>query len=155
MKFVALGVLLLVLVWSWRGTQRPGDVPSAIHMSLQTELQQFIQKYISENVPSVKNIRFHRLWTKPIDVDTVDAQFEYSFSSLAEGEGTAKTILAGSARLNRVPGDDPAQEGWSLARVQIDDQTIEFEEGVLIRSDGQTPAEPSQEKDAGKTESHH
>ena len=155
MKFVALAVLLLALVCSWREAQSPGDISSAIHMSLQSELQQFIQKYIADNVPSAKDIRFHRLWTKPIDIDTVDAQFEYSFSSMAEGEGMAKTILAGSARLHRIPGNDPAKEGWSLARVQIDDQTIEFEEGVMIRSDGQIPAEAPAEKGSGSSESHH
>ncbi|MBX9767623.1 MAG: hypothetical protein K2X47_10165 [Bdellovibrionales bacterium] len=148
MKFVSLGVLLLVLIFSWRETQRPGDIPAAIHFSLQSELQQFIQKYISENVASAKDIKFHRLWTKPVDIDTVDAQFEYSFLSQSDGEGVAKTLLAGSARLNRVPGKEAASEGWSLARVQIDDQTIEFEQGVLIRSDGNPAPEAPPEDDA-------
>lgn len=151
MKFVALGVLLLAFIFSWRGTQNPSDIPAAIHFSLQSELQQFIQKYISENVASAKEIKFHRLWTKPVDIDTVDAQFEYSFLSQADGEGLAKTLLSGTARLNRVQGAEAASEGWSLARVQIDDQTIEFEQGMLIRSDGSSAPPAPSEIDASQT----
>lgn len=128
MKFIAVIGLILILVITWRGYKGTSDVSSLTHYNLQTELKSFITNYIQTHLKGVSNITFQKFFTEPTNTAEVRAVFEYSFDS-DSGEGdTARTLLTGYAYLT--PQGD--QKNWSLDRIEIADQVIDFKNGTLL-----------------------
>lgn len=139
MKFFALILLFVLLAWSWQGYKHTGDVPVAVHYNLQTELRTFIIDYVEKNVPGATQIQFHRFWTEPTQTSEVRAVFEYSFES-KDGRGeTTSTRLKGVAYLTPEAG---GLDQWSLDRVEVNNQTIDFQNGSTISP--QTPTQPTE-----------
>lgn len=141
MKFLSIIILLALMAWTWTGYKSTADVTVTTHVELQNELKNFITGYIQENVKGSSNIKFLRFWTEPTTSKEIRAVFEYSFDSIDTNQETTTTALKGYAFLTPREGNSE----WSLDRVEINDQVIEFKNGSVVTVDGApTPtAEPT------------
>ena len=129
MKFLSIIFLLGALVWSWQGYKNSSDVPVAVHYNLQNELKNFIIEYVGKNLPSAQQIEFHRFWTEPTQGQDVRAVFEYSFLTKEADGQEAETRLTGYAWLS----PDPQKKAeWSLDRIEINNQVIDFKTGAVV-----------------------
>lgn len=146
MKYISVFVLVLILVFSWRTSQSKGNVPFDVHVTIQSELETFIKDYITTELPSAKDIHFHRLWTEEMPDQRLKASFEYSFSD-ASVTDMPKATLAGTAVLSKNTAD--AAGGWSLDEVTINNEVIEFKE----RDVAPTEATEPDNRPAAETES--
>ncbi len=144
MKFLSVIILLGLMVWTWDGYKSTTGISAVTHFELQNELKDFITGYIQQKVEGSSNIRFLRFWTEETTSKEIRAVFEYTFDITDKNKETATTQLKGFAYLN--PQGESNE--WSLDRVEINDQVIEFKNGSVINAEPPTApsAEPKEHK---------
>ncbi len=143
MKFLSIVILLALMAWTWTGYKSTADVSVITHVELQNELKNFISGYIEQNVKGYSNIQFVRFWTEPTHTKEIRAVFEYSFDVTDANNESTTTLLKGYAYLTPQEGTGE----WSLDKVEINDQVIEFKDGAIVKGDPngtQESAQPEQ-----------
>lgn len=146
MKFLSIIFLLAMMAWSWQGYKVQTDVPAVAHVLLQQELKSFITDYLQKNVKGLINIKFQRFWTETTTSDNIKAVFEYSFDVSDDKAELITTQLTGSATLTPLQDAD----GWSLDRIEINNQVLEFKNGALIGPDTQGTSEQNSNSNESK-----
>ena len=135
MKFVAWFFLLGTLGLTWNGYRGLAEGVSVItHFNLQNELRQFIADYVKSHAPGVEQVSFVRFWTEPVEKGQVRAVFEYEFTSKDEKGESVSSRINGLAYLSPVA----ETQNWSLERVEVNDQVIEFQTDTVITPDPHT-----------------
>lgn len=135
MKFLNLILLVLLLSWSWAVIQKQPLMHQEIHYSIQTELKTLIETSIKSQLPSAQNVQFTRFWTESLGNKKMKASFLYSFEdSAAEPNEQAELSFEGYAILNRSTesSGDENVELWNLDELKIENNTIEYNNGVVI-----------------------
>ncbi|MCH2533997.1 MAG: hypothetical protein MK008_06115 [Bdellovibrionales bacterium] len=135
MKFLNLILLVLLLSWSWAVIQKKPLMHQEIHYSIQTELKTLIETSIKSQLPSAQNVQFTRFWTESLGNKKMKASFLYSFEdSAAEVTEQAQLSFEGYAILNRSTesSGDENVELWNLDELKIENNTIEYNNGVVI-----------------------
>lgn len=135
MKFLNLILLVLLLSWSWAVIQKRPLMHQEIHYSIQTELKTLIETSIKSQLPSAQNVQFTRFWTESLGNKKMKASFLYSFEdSAAEATEQAQLSFEGYAILNRSTesSGDENVELWNLDELKIENNTIEYNNGVVI-----------------------
>lgn len=135
MKFLNLILLVLLLSWSWAVIQKRPLMHQEIHYSIQTELKTLIETSIKSQLPSAQNVQFTRFWTESLGNKKMKASFLYSFEdSAAEVSEQAQLSFEGYAILNRSTesSGDENVELWNLDELKIENNTIEYNNGVVI-----------------------
>lgn len=123
-----------MMAWSWNGYKHNSDVPVLVHFQLQNELKDFIVEYVTQNQAGSSNVLFHRFWTEPTLTKEIRAAFEYSFDVTDDKGEKTNAVLTGYAYLTPKEG---GENEWSLDRVEINNQVIEFQKGSLVTPEGQ------------------
>lgn len=138
MKFVSWIILLGLLSWSWNEVNRQSPISVATHAGLQENLRQIIMEKVKQLLPTATDLKFHQIFTKPVDDNHVQATFSYSFFAGDQGKPGVKTTLSGKADLSKLENPVPETEepNWSFDKLTIDGQEIEFEDDSVIKPGG-------------------
>ncbi|MEO0337387.1 MAG: hypothetical protein AAF202_13410 [Pseudomonadota bacterium] len=132
MKFLGVIAFLLLMNWSWSLIHTEVTTSEAVHIGIQNDMKQIISDYIKENLPGSQNLKFSRFWTEKLSEKKIKASFIYSFEDSNAEIGTAKVEVEGTAILSRAPDEDDAMETWSFDELMIEDNKIEFKDGIQI-----------------------
>lgn len=135
MKFLNLVLLVFILSWSWAVMQKQPMVHQEIHYSIQTELKTLIENSIKTQLPTAQNVRFARFWTESMGASKIKASFLYSFEDAAtQASEQADLSFEGYAILNKSSENsgDKDIEFWNLDELKIENNTIEYNNGVVI-----------------------
>lgn len=136
MKFLNLIILVLILSWSWAVIQKKPLMHQEIHYSIQSELRTLIESSIKSQLPSAQNVQFTKFWTENLGSKKIKASFLYSFEDAAtETADQAELSFEGYAILNRsaeASGNEDV-ELWNLDELKIENNTIEYNNGVVIK----------------------
>ena len=91
-------------------------------------------EHLEENIPDVTDIHFTSLWSSYVRDNEIKVFFEYEFKHPLEDQMT-RSQLKGWALLN--PTGQDIQESWSIKKIQIDKQSIDYEaEPIIISASG-------------------
>lgn len=132
MKFLGVIAFLFLMNWSWSLIHSEVTTSEAVHVGIQNDMKAIISGYIKENLPGSQNMKFSRFWTEKVSEKKIKASFIYSFEDSSAEVGAAKVEIEGTAMLTRAPDEEDSIETWSLDQLHIQDNKIEFKDGIQI-----------------------
>ena len=130
MRYLRLIILVVFVYWTYTGMNQTLKVSVYTHSVIQEDLRGIITSAIRDALPEATNIRFYKMNTESIGDNQVVASFLYGFNTVTELE-TDYRMIEGSALLNRYNEEGEA-EVWSLDRIQLEKEAIEYTEPLLI-----------------------
>jgi hypothetical protein len=135
-------VIFFVVIWATQSlvsAEKP--VSFEQHVQVQQELTVLIADYVKQNLPDMINFKMHSVYTKAPKKGTLEAYFNYSFTTkVSQSEQQATTELAGTAILKKIK-DQPHQE-WTLDKIQIEGESLSFTDPIIINPSKDTEAAP-------------
>lgn len=132
MKFIGVIAFLLLMNWSWSLIHTEARTSEQVHVGIQNDMKRIITEYIQENLPNSSNIAFDKFWTEKVGEKKIKASFIYSFEDSNDDFGAAKVEVEGSAILSRAPDESSDYETWSFDELIIQDNKIEFKDGMKV-----------------------
>lgn len=135
MKFLGVIFFLVAMNWSWSLIHSEMSTSEQVHVGIQKDMKRIISEYIKENLPTSNNLKFKKFWTEKVGLKKIKAFFVYSFEDSQGGFGPARVEVEGSALLTRAPDESEEFETWSFDELTIEDNRIEFKEGLEITSE--------------------
>jgi Co/Zn/Cd efflux system component len=132
MKYLSLIVFLIALQWTWSFSHRPSNISESAHVGIQSDLKKIISDYITENLPTSRNLRFEKFWSEQLKKNMVKASFVYSFDDEDQESGNARVVIEGYAILNRDSKVDETFDYWNLDELYILNNKIDFKDPMLI-----------------------
>jgi Co/Zn/Cd efflux system component len=132
MKYLSLIVFLIALQWTWSFSHRPSNISESAHVGIQSDLKKIISDYITENLPTSRNLRFEKFWSEQLKKNKVKASFVYSFDDDDKESGSARVVIEGYAILNRDSKVDETFDYWNLDELYILNNKIDFKDPMLI-----------------------
>lgn len=132
MKYLSLIVFLIALQWTWSFSHRPSDISESAHVGIQIDLKKIISDYITENLPTSRNLKFEKFWSEQLKKNVVKASFAYSFDDDDQESGNARVLIEGYAILNRDSKADETFDYWNLDELYILNNKIDFKDPMLI-----------------------
>lgn len=132
MKYLSLIVFLIALQWTWSFSHRPSNISESAHVGIQSDLKKIISDYITENLPTSRNLRFEKFWSEQLKKNKVKASFVYSFDDEDKESGSARVVIEGYAILNRDSKVDETFDYWNLDELYILNNKIDFKDPMLI-----------------------
>jgi Co/Zn/Cd efflux system component len=132
MKYLSLIVFLIALQWTWSFSHRPSNISESAHVGIQSDLKKIISDYITENLPTSRNLRFEKFWSEQLKKNKVKASFVYSFDDEDQESGNARVVIEGYAILNRDSKVDETFDYWNLDELYILNNKIDFKDPMLI-----------------------
>jgi hypothetical protein len=136
-----LGVVAFVvaLVWTWNVVHGVPEVGFETHSGIQEKLSELIVETIKSNKSTATDIHIDKLWTELISPEKMKAFFVYSYHEQGEA-GPLTNTIKGEGWLERQPEDDSGTDRWSLTKVRTTNDSVIFEDGLLVIPDKE-PAE--------------
>lgn len=128
-KIVSLIVFIFALSWTWFQFRKVDSMTVEIHAAVQSKLQLLIEETIKQKIPDLQNFRFLKMYSEKIDENKIKATFSYEYE---DPNQKTKQRISGDAYLVRALSEDPTLKKWTLQRVVTGQETIEFEDGLLI-----------------------
>lgn len=160
-KILSFLIFTVALIWTWKTVNHAHSSQALLtHAQIQSRLTEIIAQKLIEKKPGLKDLKIVRLWTEDVTDTKIRAVFAYAFSQEIAGEGNAKPELTeqsveGEAFLFKEPGEDKSIQKWVLQSVRTKNESLTFNEGILITPDTKTEgtAEP-EAKPTAKPDSH-
>lgn len=140
MKYIGVLVFAVALIWSWNLVHSPSQVSLETHSGIQQKLAELIYETIKTKKPNAQQIKIDRVWTEYVNPEKVKAFFTYSYQ-----EDQVASSIRGEGVLERQKEDASGLDKWSLTQVKTTNDTIVFEEGLLVTPDSEPIAEPQEE----------
>ncbi|MCZ0933397.1 MAG: hypothetical protein OXJ52_09650 [Oligoflexia bacterium] len=129
--FFTVLAFILLLVFTWFYLSKPSfqiQEEEKIHSFLQTEFQNLLSGFIEKQHPEVKEISFHKVWTKKTAKPS-EIKIFFSYSLTTEGETGGEALLAGSALLKKIQN-----QVWQIQNFRVKNKEIEFSDPLLIKA---------------------
>lgn len=139
-KLVSFLVFSAAFIWSWFLFHSKSNVGVNIHAGIQSKLAVIIEDAIHNARPNAYNFQMTTLYTKNIEENKISAYFSYRFSEKLEERESSDQTVKGEAVLNRAASEIPDEQKWIIQSVKTDDMAIEFKEGSVIKSGGESAA---------------
>lgn len=131
MRYLRLMLLFGFIFWTYSFVKTPLNVKIITHSYIQEDLRNIIKVAIQDALPDAKDIRFSSMNTENKASNAVLANFIYGFTSISE-IGPHRIEVEGSAMLNRDEVSQDGTEVWSLDKIKLGDETLEFQEPLVI-----------------------
>lgn len=136
MRYLAVLLILMAMISTWRVVNNAAPIESRIHGHLQRQLMNMIQSYVAEKRPAASPVVFNYLWTETLNSEEVKAYFSISYTDVIDDGGATDEKRAGTALLKRLKGEEEVEgektERWSLESVQVDQETLVFTDAIVI-----------------------
>jgi hypothetical protein len=133
MRYLSLGVFILMMYFSWHLIEAPAAVPEATHVLIQEDLKRIISEKIQEDLPAAADIKFDRFWTENLKGDRVKASFIVSFDV---PENTNEEATRHGIQGQYILTFDAAANRWS-GDGKFEYTQITFKTGVVVKPSGQ------------------
>lgn len=131
-------MFVIALSWTWFLFNSKNSIGVDIHAGIQSKLAILIEDTIKKNKPNSSDFQILQLYTEKIDDNRISAKFSFKYSdTLEENEKTTQT-LSGEAILNKGLSENPDVQKWIVQSVKTSSAGLEFEEGLVISSDGKS-----------------
>jgi hypothetical protein len=150
MKYLSFLILLSVIFLSQLIFNNSRGTAIELHNSIQIEIQNFIQNYVHEHIPTMSGFKIRNLYTEILSEQQIKVYFDYIFETTDATEGQTRQELGGTAIINQMPDDK-----WSLDQIQINDEKLEFTNPVIITPDPSGPKEPEEDASEHDQNSEH
>ncbi len=137
-KLLSFIMFVIALSWTWFLFNSKNSIGVDIHAGIQSKLAILIEDTIKKNKPNSSDFQILQLYTEKIDDNRISAKFSFKYSdTLEENEKTTQT-LSGEAILNKGLSENPDVQKWIVQSVKTSSAGLEFEEGLVISSDGKS-----------------
>ena len=130
-RILAVFLLLVFLLVTWLTFHRLPAHSEDLHISLQTQLKELIQKTLSKKEPDASEVEFHKMWTETTkEKNQITAQFEYSYT-----QDSTTTHVTGSALIIKQNLKSKDYELWVVHSIRTDNWSVSFQEPIVLFSD--------------------
>ncbi len=145
MKIIALLVIVISMIWTWKIVYSPPTIEKSVEQSVAEEMEHLITLSIKKMNPLIKEVDFQQLDTERVEEDLIKLSFSYSFlQELEDGEVTEEKVI-GDTYLERISAPEEFPSLWKLSEVRTSNNTIVFSEGTVITASVGLPS-PVQNK---------
>jgi hypothetical protein len=149
-KIISLIIFITAFVLSWCAFNGHSNMGIDVHAGVQSKLSILIEDTIKTKRPNSENFKLIKMYTEKIDDQKIMAHFSYEFQDAlvaSDSENQEKTIqkISGSAVLSKGLSEDPSVQKWVLQSVKTGTETVDFKDGLVISSDGNSTEEPAKE----------
>ena len=127
MKYLGITTMLFAMIWSWKAPQLNDSPSLAQHTEIQNRIADLITHAVEQYRPKVEQIQFNKIWTKPVNSDHIDIQFEYSLIIA----GKVYENIRGEAQANKKT-NDKTNDTWTIHSVRVNQMNIEISEGFSV-----------------------
>lgn len=151
-KLLSFVIFVVAFVWTWFLFNSRNAVGIDVHAGIQSKLSILIEDTIKKNRPNSSGFQLVQIYTEKIDDNKMSAKFSFKYDDVMEDNETTNQTMNGEAILTRGLSEDPNIQKWVVQSVKSNSSNLEFREGLVITSDGQTEPEaaatevPAEEK---------
>jgi hypothetical protein len=138
-KLASFIVFTAAFIWSWCLFHSKSPVDISVHAGIQSKLAVMIEDAIHKARPNASDFQMITLYTKNLEDNKISAFFSYRYTETLQEKEQTDQIVKGEAILNRTVSENPEEQKWVVQSVKTDNATIEFHEGSIIKSGGETP----------------
>lgn len=144
MKYLSLVLFAALFVWTWQVIHQDSTITFETHSGIQEKLANLIVENVKTKRPQAKEVIVDRVWTEVVSASQVQAHFVYSYKETSASGEMVSSRIQGDGLLERQGDKD--SDHWKLVKVQTSNDSIVFEDGLVVTPDSSTPAaEPSPE----------
>lgn len=144
MKYLSLVLFAALFVWTWQVIHQDSTITFETHSGIQEKLANLIVENVKTKRPQAKEVIVDRVWTEVVSASQVQAHFIYSYREASAGGEMVLSRIQGDGLLERQGDKD--SDHWKLVKVQTNNDSIVFEDGLVVTPDSTTPAaEPAPE----------
>ncbi len=151
-KIISVILFAFALTWTWFAFHSKSEMGIDVHAGIQSKLAQIIEDTIKKKRESSSDFKLIRMYTQQVDNGKVSAQFSYEYvdklssSDVSEAEGI-KQKISGTAILSKTVSEDPSIQKWVIVSIKTGVDSLDFEKGLVITSDGQETPESAKTKE--------
>ncbi len=136
-KIASLIVFIALLVWTWSLINGARSGRAETHAGIQDRMRELIAFTIKEKRPTAEGLEIHKLWTESLNDRQIQVHFSYKFLDKSESGEIVETSVDGNAELDKQGSENTEIEQWALVNVKINNDQLDFQEGIII-----TPSKP-------------
>lgn len=151
-KLVSFFVFLGSFIWTWSLFNSHDKINLATHAGIQSKLMLLIEDTIKTLKPHASDFEILSIYTEKIDDNQVSAHFAYKYSDQLEGEEKTKQTLSGEALLYRGLSENPHDEKWVAKSIKTSNDSIEFQQGLVVTPENTDQTAPNEATPAPETE---
>ncbi len=135
-KLLSFVIFVVAFAWTWFLFNSSSSVGIDVHAGIQSKLSILIEDTIKKNRPLSTNFQLIKIYTEKIDDNKLSAKFAFKYDDVLEENETTSQLMEGEAILNRGLSEDPQVQKWVVQSVKSSSSNLEFKEGLVITSDG-------------------
>jgi hypothetical protein len=140
MKLFGFVFFLSLSIWTWNVIHAVPDISFETHASIQEKLSEMILESLRVKKPEASDLQIQKMWTETLAPGRMKAHFSYSFKEDSAQTGSTWSSVDGNGILElgeRSP--ETGDEKWILSRVQIQGDSVKFEDSLVIEAKVSTP----------------
>ncbi len=137
-KLLSFLIFVVAFVWTWFLFNSDNAVGIDVHAGIQSKLSILIEDTIKKNRPSSSRFQLVQIYTEKINDNKMSAKFSFKYDDVMEDTETTNQTMNGEAILTRGLSEDPNVQKWVVQSVKSNSSNLEFREGLVITSDGQS-----------------
>ncbi len=145
-KLFSFFIFVAAFIWTWFLFNSKSSIGVDIHAGIQSKLAILIEDTIKKSKPNSTNFQVLKMSTEKIDDNRISAKFSFKYDDKLEEDERTTQALEGEAILNKGLSENPEVQKWIVQSVKTSSSNLEFKEGVVISSDGQSEVIPTEEK---------
>lgn len=150
-KLFSFIIFIIAFVWSWTLFNQKNSIGVDVHAGIQIKLARLIEETIKSKKPNSSAYELLSISTEKMDDHRINAKFSFKYDEKLNDNDKTTQILTGDAILNKGLSENPEIQKWIIQNIKTNSAQLEFQEGLVITSDGKE--EPEQVIESQKTES--
>ncbi len=137
MKYISLAIVLVFMAWTWSTANSTREYGIRESREMETDIEAAITAFVAKQRPTLKDIRFHQLYTEILRPDEeIRAHLRYTVIDSTAGGDTVEQSFQGTLTLKKSKED----QTWRSAAIDIQSPLVEFQNGAKISVQDDTPA---------------
>jgi hypothetical protein len=128
MKYISLVVVIVLMAWTWSMANSKRDYGLAESREMESQIEAIVTDYIQQNRPTVKDLRFHQLFTEVVRPnEEIRVHLRYSVDDATTSGDTVQQTFKGIVILKSKDG-----KNWEMVGQDVKSPLVEFKEGSRI-----------------------
>lgn len=142
-KLVSLVVFISAFVSTWFLFNSRDKIDFAVHAGIQSKMMILIEDAIKHARPNSSDFKIVSIYTRKVNDNQVSAHFIYQYNDQLEDKEKVSQSITGEAILNRTPSENPTDQKWVVQSVKTNNNSIEFQDGMIVNTEPAAPQTPS------------
>ena len=135
-KLLSFFMFVAAFLWTWFLFNSKNSIGVDIHAGIQSKLAILIEETIKKNKPNSSDFQLLQIYTEKLDDNRISAKFSFKYADKLEQDENTVQTLSGEAILNKGLSENPEVQKWIVQNVKTSSTNLEFKEGLVISSDG-------------------